>query len=182
MIKLGGVLRKARLSKGLTLDDVASKCGYSKALLSRIENNNVFPSIDSLTRISLVLELSLYDIFSSLPTPETAVLRRGERRRLKIEEEELQLELLASDIHSIAMLPILLSDEAGSGSRRQMREHPGQEWALVTKGKMEVTVGDNTYVLKEGDTIYFDSGIPHKFVNAGKEPSEGINITFPPNY
>ena len=182
MIKLGGILKKARRDKGLTLTDVASRSGYSKALLSRIENDNVFPSIDSLIRIASVLELSLYDIFSSIPTPDTAVLRRGERRRLKLEDEELQLELLASDINNIAMLPVQYSDRPGSGSRRRMREHPGQEWALITKGKMEVTVGDKKYLLAEGDTIYFDSAIPHKFVGVGMEPAEGINVTFPPNY
>lgn len=182
MIKLGGVLRKGRLDKGLTLDDVAGKCGYSKALLSRIENNNIFPSIDSLTRVAAVLELSLYEIFSSVPTPDTAVLRRGKRRRLKLEDEELHLELLASDPNDIAMLPVLYSDKPGSGSERPVREHPGQEWAIITKGKVEVTVGSKKYLLKEGDSIYFDSGIPHKFNNVGKEHAEGINITSPPNY
>ena len=161
---------------------MAGRCGYSKALLSRIENDNIFPSIDSLTRIASVLELSLYDIFSSVPTPDTAVLRREERRRLRLEDEELELEVLASDIYNISMLPVQYSDKPGSDSERRMREHPGQEWAFITKGKMEVTVGNNKYLLKEGDTIYFDSAIPHKFVNAGSEPAEGINVTFPPNY
>jgi transcriptional regulator with XRE-family HTH domain len=180
MIKIGSVLKNARVEKGMTLDDVATKSGYSKALISRIENNNVFPSIDSLSKIVEVLELSLYDVFSTVSTDDPAILRKKDRRKFTMPEGDFELELLVSDQKTVAMLPILYSGEPGSHSTHQMGEHVGHEWTFVIKGQVEVRVGSREYLLKEGDSIYFNSGIPHSYVNVGKIRAEGVVITIPP--
>ncbi len=182
MIKLGGSLKKARESKGLTLDAVALKCGYSKALISRIENNNVSPSIDSLSKIAAALNLSLYDIFASSPTNETVIYRKADRQKFKIEDGNFEIEILAPYPSENTMLPILYSGLPGSHSNHRPEERAGQEWAIVLEGKVEVTVGNQQYLLKKGDTIYFNSGIPHKYANVGKTPAKGLCVTTPPNY
>ena len=182
VIELGGVLKKARLKKALTLDDVATKCGYSKALISRIENNNVFPSIESLSKIAEVLEVPLYDIFASIPMKDHVIVRKSDRERFKVSDGEFEMEFLAPNPQGVSMLPILYSGEPKAHSTHRMGEHVGQEWSVITKGKVEVTVGDRKYLLKEGDSIYFNSGIPHKYVNVGKEHAYGVCITIPPSY
>jgi len=182
MIKLGSVLKKARFDNRMTLDDVAKKSGYSKALISRIENNNVFPSIDSLSKIAAVLEISLYNIFSSVSTDNEAILRKADRTKYHIEDGGFELEFLVPDQNKVAMLPILYSGEPGAHTTHKMGEHPGQECVIITKGQVELTVGEEAYHLKEGDAIYFNSGIPHGITNTGKTRSEGICLTMPPAY
>lgn len=182
MVKLGRILKRARLEKKMTLEDVASRCGYSKALISRIENNNVSPSIESLTKIAGVLEIPLYDIFASLPLEEPVVLRRADRTRFQVSEGDFSMEFLVPNPQNVSMLPMLYSGTPGSHSRDRMSEHPGQEWAIILKGSAEVTIGDKRYLLKEGDSIYFNSGIPHKYSSAGKKPGVGLAVTIPPNY
>jgi transcriptional regulator with XRE-family HTH domain len=181
MVKLGGTLKKVRHEKGLTLDDVAAKCGYSKALISRIENNNVSPSIYSLSRIAAALDLTLYDIFASTPS-DTVVCRRANRQRFRVETGNFELEILAPYPGDSAMLPILYSGAPGSHSSERNSERAGQEWAIVLEGKVEVTVGARKHLLNKGDSIYFNSGLPHRYVNVGKAPAKGICVTTPPNY
>ncbi len=182
MVELGEVLKKARLEKGLTLEDVATSCGYSKALISRIENNNVFPSIESLSKIASALDLPLYDIFASLPSDESVVLRKSDRGRFKVEDGDFEMEFLILEPQGNAMLPVRYSGEPGAHSTHRMGMHIGQEWAIVTKGTVEVTVGEKKYILKKDDTIYFNSGLPHKYVNVGKDRAHGICVTIPPSY
>jgi transcriptional regulator with XRE-family HTH domain len=182
MVKLGGVIKKARLKKGFTLDEVASRCGYSKALISRIENDNVFPSIESLSRISDVLEFPLYDIFASIPFEEPVVLGKAERHKFRVNEGQFNLEFLVPNPNNVGMLPILYAGNPGARSTERMGQHIGQEWSIVMKGKVEVVVGEKSYLLREGDAIYFNSTIPHKYVNAGSEAAYGICITIPPAY
>ena len=62
-VNIGGRLKKARHEKGFTLKVVAEKSGYSKALISRIENGNVSPSINSLLKIASALEIKPHDLF-----------------------------------------------------------------------------------------------------------------------
>lgn len=182
MIEIGNVLKNARSEKGMTLDEVATKSGYSKALISRIENNNVFPSIDSLSKIVEVLELSLYDVFSSISIDDPAILRKKDRRKFRMHEGDFEIELLVPDQNAVAMLPILYSGDPGSHSTHQMGEHVGQEWTYILKGQVQITVGEHEYILKEGDSIYFNSSMSHSYANVGKIRAEGVVITIPPKY
>ncbi|MHC4664309.1 MAG: helix-turn-helix domain-containing protein, partial [Planctomycetota bacterium] len=60
---LGEKIRKLRHDGEMTLQDIAGKTGYSKALISRIENDSVSPSINSLVKIAAALEIRLYELF-----------------------------------------------------------------------------------------------------------------------
>jgi transcriptional regulator with XRE-family HTH domain len=182
MVKLGGVIRKARLKKGFTLDEVASRCGYSKALISRIENDNVFPSIASLSKIAGVLDFPLYDIFASIPIEEPVVLRKDERKKFHVNEGEFDLEFLVPNPRNVSLLPIMYSGRPLAHSTRRMGEHSGQEWSIVLEGKVEVSIGESRYILKEGDAIFFNSAVPHKYVNIGNELACGVCVTIPPSY
>ncbi|GAB4337960.1 MAG: cupin domain-containing protein [Candidatus Abyssubacteria bacterium] len=179
---LGPTLKKARLDKGYTLEDVASQSGYSKALISRIENNNVSPSIESLTKIAGVLGLALHDIFASIPLEDPIILRKGDRTRFKVKGGDFDMEFLVPNPHTVSMLAMLYTGDPGAHSTHGMGAHPGQEWAIIIKGKVEVTVGQRNLLLKEGDSIYFNSNIPHKYINVGRGPAEGVAVTIPPSY
>jgi quercetin dioxygenase-like cupin family protein len=60
--------------------------------------------------------------------------------------------------------------------------HEGEECALVLRGRVVITVGDVDYELNEGDSIYYDSGLPHKARAAGEEAAEIVSAITPPNF
>jgi quercetin dioxygenase-like cupin family protein len=66
-------------------------------------------------------------------------------------------------------------DVGGSSSQDDLfMRHAGREYGLVLAGTLEVTVGFETYALGPGDSISFDSTIPHRLRNAGSEPVTGV--------
>jgi transcriptional regulator with XRE-family HTH domain len=182
MLKIGSVLKQTRLEKRMTLEDLSSKCGYSKALISRIENNSVSPSIASLTKISETLDLKLYDIFANVDVDEPAILRNEERQKFSVRDGKYEIEFLTTSLPSKMMQPLLVSLKSGSDSGKGTDLHNGEEFLLVLKGKAEILVGENRYILRQGDSIYFKSSIPHRYKSIGKGKTVSLAVTYPPYY
>jgi quercetin dioxygenase-like cupin family protein len=80
------------------------------------------------------------------------------------------------------MEPLLFKMNEKAASGPSMYKHYGQEFALVIKGTVEITLNDAVYVLKKGDSIYFNSSTPHSFRNVGKEEAEAIWVVTPPTF
>jgi transcriptional regulator with XRE-family HTH domain len=182
MLKMGGVLKKARVERSMTLADLSARCGYSKALISRIENNNVSPSIESLTKISEALDLKLYDIFAAVEVYEPAIVREKDRERFSAAEGTAGIEFLTTGSSSKLMQPLLLSLEAGAESSERVNAHGGEEFFLVLKGMVEVYVGDYRYVLKTGDSVCYKATVPHGARNVSSKRSSALVIMSPPYF
>ncbi len=182
MLKMGGILKKARLEKGMTLENLSSRCGYSKALISRIENNSVSPSISSLTKISQALSLKLYDIFAEVDVDDPLILKKGDREQFWVPNGKYEMEFLTTGSSKKMMQPLLLSLESGAETPGGFISHKGEKFVLVLGGALEVVVGDEAHALKPGDSIHFRSTIPHRFANRGKTTSVSVTITYPPYF
>ncbi|GAB4348546.1 MAG: XRE family transcriptional regulator [Candidatus Abyssubacteria bacterium] len=182
MLKMGNILKNARVSQGLTLEELSSKCEYSKALLSRVENNSVSPSIESLTKISEALGLKLYDVFASAEIDEPVILRRDKRQRFTLSDGQCEIEFLTSPIASKMMQPLLVSLLDGNQRWTGADPHNGEEFLVVLEGKAEVLVGQNKFVLNKGDSIYFKSVSPHYYRKLGKGKTVSLAVTYPPFY
>ena len=61
-------------------------------------------------------------------------------------------------------------------------KHVGDEFALVLRGRLKVILDDEEYLLDFGDSIYFNSGIPHIFLNANTGETEVLSVNTPPNF
>jgi len=182
MLKMGRVLKKARLGKGMTLEDLSSRCGYSKALISRIENDSVSPSISSLTKISQALGLKLYDIFAEVDIEDPLILKTDEREKFWVPNGKYEMEFLTTGSSKKMMQPLLVSLESGSEMPGGFISHKGEKFVHVLKGSLEVTVGEEKHSLKAGDSMHFKSTIPHRFANKGKSRSVSVSVAYPPYY
>lgn len=182
ILKMGGVLKTARLEKGMTLENLSSRCGYSKALISRIENDSVSPSISSLTKISQALNLKLYDIFAEVDVEDPLILKKGDREQYWVPSGKYEMEFLSTGSSRKKMQPLLLSLESGAETPGGFISHKGEKFLLVLSGSLEVSVGDEKHSLKAGDSIHFKSTIPHKIANRGKTKSVSVTVTYPPYF
>ena len=182
MLKMGGILKKTRQEKGMTLEDLSSKCGYSKALISRIENNSVSPSISSLTKISQTLNLKLYDIFAEVEVENPLIFRKGEREKFWVPNGRYEMEFLTTGSSKKLMQPLMVSLDSGAEAPAGFVSHKGEKFLLVLKGTVEVVAGEDKHILKSGDSIHFRSTAPSSFKNIGKTKSVSVAITYPPYY
>ena len=174
---LGRALKQRRLAQHLTIQDVADLCGISRGMLSRIENSQAAPSLDTLHRICRGMGISMSNLFKDFDVPDggaryvpkgegMVVVRRGTKRGHSYE-------LLSYDQGPKKLFEpflITLDDESEVFPRFQ---HEGTEFIYMLAGELEYRVGKHSYLLKSGDAITFQGNIPH-----GPEALRSVPIRF----
>jgi transcriptional regulator with XRE-family HTH domain len=172
----GGKLRAIREKRGLTLKEVAEKAGVSESLVSQIERNRVSPAIDTLLGLAEVLDLDLEYLFSDYYRDRGLyVVRKTERTGFS--KPGVRYERLAR-MEGIEAYYITLDAGAKTGSLEY--GHAGWELGIVEEGNAEISVGNETHVLRAGDSISFRSESPHVVTNRGKKPLRVCWIVTPP--
>lgn len=178
-MKIGKELKRIRVSQGMTLEELSNKCGYSKALISRVETGSVSPSLTSLMKMVSSLGLKLHDLFTAIERGQASVVRKGEEKRFYTEGKSM-MEFLATDISTKKMEPVRITAPSGYVSGDKSDVHYGEEFLFVLGGKIEISAGDSTHKLGQGDSIYLSAGTPYQWRNAGKDEAKLISITTPP--
>jgi transcriptional regulator with XRE-family HTH domain len=190
---LGGRLRLEREQRGLSLRKLASQLGISPSALSQIETGRSQPSVGTLYSIVSALGLSFDELFAAeagdgkkqqaSPAPratggkqpqEEIVTRAGERPTIELESGVVWERLNPVGEREIEFLEVTY-DVGGASSRgNTFVHHGGREYGLVLSGTLKVTVGFEAYELSPGDSICFDSAVPHRLETVGKQPAKAI--------
>jgi transcriptional regulator with XRE-family HTH domain len=178
---LGQHIRGLRKQLGLTLRQLAEATGCSESMLSKIENGKGNPSINALHNISRALGTNMGALFA--PTPEAGVvMRKGERRLVQMPGAKgVILEYLAPHLPGHVLQAHIHIVEPGGGGLDSIR-HEGEEVGYVLEGELDLTVDGQNYLLKEGDSFFFDSSLPHAYRNPGQGTVRVIWANTPPTF
>ena len=179
-LDLGKTLRKVRNEKGVSLSELAEKTGYTKSFISQVEKNKTSPSLSSLFRIIDALGISPQEILHEEGFSEKIMVRKSEREVYYHKKSKAKFEFLYTKNPGRKMEPLFIHLKAGGFS--DSYSHEGEEFGTILKGKLELTVGDETYHLKEGDCVYFSSRINHHWKNNGSEEVIALWVTTPPSF
>lgn len=179
-VNIGERLKKVRLEKGYTLKDVAAKSGYSKALISRIENGNVSPSINSLLKIASALDVKPHDLFLPAKDAEPTLVQKADRKKVKMDGGKVEVEFLTVQSGEKKIEPLLITVERGATTGSKLGGQNGEIWTMQLKGRMELTLGDKKHILDEGDCAYFKTSVPHSFRSIGRAKSVAFCVITPP--
>ena len=201
---VGGRLREQRDRLGLTLRELARRLDVSPSLVSQIETGKIQPSVRTLYAMVSELGLSLDEIFelsgaavrsapaarpprddarpAQAPAPpplSTAarVQRVDDRRAIELESGVRWERLTAWNDRDIEFLLAIYEVGGASSSDGRLVRHSGREFGLVLSGTLSVTVGFEDHVLRPGDSISFESTIPHRLHNDGDEVVRAIWVT-----
>jgi transcriptional regulator with XRE-family HTH domain len=179
--KLGANIRRVRKRRALTMQQVAGLSGLSISFLSQVERDLVSPSVNSLQKISRALGIQIGGFFEG-QGGSGRVVRAAERPRLiypNRSEEEYLLTPVGS--RKLQVLYYRLKPGATSGDKPYSHDSD-EECGLVLKGRLEVSVGGETYTLQAGDAVTFDSHLPHAWRNTSREICEAVWVVTPPGY
>ena len=178
---IGRRIRTLRKEKGFTLAQMAELCQCSSSLLSQIETGAVNPSFSTLKSISDALGISMASLFeTSITLKDTPLspIHANERKTLST-GGGVSLQLLSNGtafpcefIHT--RLP------AGASTGNVLYKHEGKECGLVLEGELVVETGGESYHMRRGDTITFDSSIPHRITNPGKKEAVSVWVNTVP--
>ena len=176
--QLGRRIRSLRTERGLTLAGLATRVGITRSFLSGVERGVAYPSLMVLRSLAAALEVPVFLLFTA-PETNGMVVRRDARKVIRAPGAPVSYELISPDLrHKMEMILVRLKPGVDSSAMA----HEGEECALVLKGRVVITVADVDYELNEGDSIYYDSGLPHKARAAGDEPAEVVSAITPPNF
>ncbi|MDR3045738.1 MAG: cupin domain-containing protein [Desulfovibrio sp.] len=180
---LGAQIRMLRKARGMTLRELADKAGCSESMLSKVENGKGNPSINVLHNISRALDTNMGSLF--LPEARSGVVqRKGERHLAQLlggEGRGIILEYLSPHQPGHVLQAHIHIVEPG-GSTNGTISHEGEEVGYVLEGELELTVEDQVHLLKEGDSFFFDSALPHAFRNPGAATVRVIWVNTPPTF
>lgn len=170
----GHKLRLIRKQRGLTMRELAEKADVSVGQISQIERGQVVPTLVLFWKLCKVLEIPLDFFFEEDSVEqEKVVVRKNKRKQIHFPQSNVVYHLLSP--HDKGNLDFLLIEiEPGEIHNPEQVTHGGEECGIVQKGQLTVLLGDQKYVLEEGDSIQFQSSIPHRFKNEGKETSISI--------
>lgn len=172
---IGSKIKALRQVRRKTLQDVADDTGFSPALISQIENNNVSPPIATLSRIAKVLGVRVgYFFRDEGPEEEYEVIRKEERPSVTRVisrsggEHGYTYHALTHKKRDKIMEPFVLFVDAGMRDDRNLYSHEGEEFLLILKGEAELLLENERIVLREGDSVYFESSLRHRLLAHGQ--------------
>lgn len=182
---LGAAIRHARRNRALTLEQVARKTRLSVSYLSQLERDRMPPSLSSLKRIAEALDVPAGSLMfaktGARSDAPVAVVRQAERKRLVFPGSEIRYEMLTPDLRRRASM-LWLHAAAGAESGPAAFAHEGEDAVVVLQGRLAVEVGGLWHELATGDSIYFDSQLPHRWRNPTKRATIAIWVSTPPSF
>ena len=181
---VGEKIRKVREKKKMSLSDLAEKTGYSSAILSQIENHLLSPSLGTLIQISHALEVPLSELFGEKRGHSYTIVRKDERKLIsRFASKEgvnygYTYESLGYDKKNRRMEPFIVTLEPATVKHAKLSSHSGEEFIYVLEGEMEVELRDLKDTLFPGDSIYYDSTLPHRVACVGETPAKILAVLF----
>jgi transcriptional regulator with XRE-family HTH domain len=172
---VGSVVRRLRQEKGMTLKELAAASGVSVGMLSQIERKLANPSVRVLTGIRRALDAPVSVLFEEAERPQidhSFVRRVGKRPILDLGEMRKEL-ITHSGAHNTQIMILHIDPGASSGGQISYSAEKG---GLVLSGEIELTVNNETALLRAGDGFAFDSALPHGFSNCGEETARVLWI------
>ncbi|MDT8441558.1 MAG: XRE family transcriptional regulator [Desulfuromonadales bacterium] len=168
--KIGAKIKKLRKARKLTLQDVAQETGFSPALISQIENNNVSPPIATLSKIARFFDVKIGTFFEDEEEEcRYEVVRKHERRLVNRVISKAgtghgyTYEALSFRKRNSRMEPFVVT-VSERPDEETLYNHEGEEFLLILKGKAEIILENERILLDEGDAVYFDAALKHRLL------------------
>jgi transcriptional regulator with XRE-family HTH domain len=179
-MNLGKRIQDLRRRRGLTTGELAARVQVTSGFISQLEHGKTDPSLQTLQRVAAALQVPLsYLLLDDESKPQ--VIRKGERNVIHVGNGGLCASIL-SPLPSRNLELVLLELPTGGVPWAKLGFHNGHECHLVVKGKVRACYGDESYLLDEGDSIFWDGTAPHRLENVGDEEAQIVMALTPPAF
>ena len=179
---IGDKLRALRLKKKMGLVELGRHTGLSAAMLSKVERGKLFPTLPTLLRMALVFSVGLEYFFSDDKKRQVvAIVRRAERKRFPERPDGRDISFYFESLDFAAVERKLNAYYAEfqplQPGKARLHQHPGIEFLSVLRGKLQLRIAAEEHVLESGDSIYFDSSLPHSYRRVSQKPCSAMVVT-----
>jgi transcriptional regulator with XRE-family HTH domain len=169
-MEIGVRIKKIRTQQKRTLQEIADASGFTKSLLSKIENGVVIPPVATLTKIAKALGVKVSTLVEQEQNGDKIFTPSVEIRPDKLTQTEKGYSIypFASEHVNKKMQPFLFCGTKGEVLEHTL-SHEGEEFIYMLEGEMKFKVGNIEYILKPGDSLYFNSVEGHGVIPLSDE-------------
>ncbi|NYT37248.1 helix-turn-helix domain-containing protein [Allopusillimonas soli] len=178
-------LKALRRKHQFSLEQLAQRTGLTKSYLSKLERALSEPSISTVLKLAQAYEIGIPELMGTHrdgKDESISVVRRNEREPLDrgSPSQGYRYEAMAGNRLVRVMDPFVVYPPRANEAAPVSFPHAGEEFMLVLKGAISITIGDRKFTLAKGDSIYFDSEIPHKLITTSKVDAQVLVVASRP--
>jgi transcriptional regulator with XRE-family HTH domain len=167
--RLGERVRVLRRERGMTLEVLAGRSGVSRAMISKLERGEKNPTLVVAAKVAEGLGVSLSQLVGVEEKREVVVVPKERRMVVRDPDTSFERQLLSPSFGGRGIEFIRNVVPRGSGSGEFPPHRRGvEEYVVVERGRLRAILGGEEYLLEEGDALYFEADVPHRFDNAGE--------------
>jgi transcriptional regulator with XRE-family HTH domain len=170
-----------RKQKGWTLQQLADEVNVSAAFISQVEHGKVSPSIFTLRSLAKALGRRTVDFFIDELVDDPVVMPEAGWTEVDMPGWDATIRQMVRLVGNKQMQPFHTVIQPGGGSPERYA-HPGEEFGVVLKGEMTLTVGDRVSLVRAVGSFYYSCLLPHAWVNEGDEACEVVWVVTPPSW
>lgn len=182
--KIGDKIRGLRIANRLSLEDVANRAELSESTISKIEDNILSPPLGYLVSLAKVFGISVGEFFGDSADSPFCIVRSDDRKTVSRFNSldgtscGYSYESLGHQKKNRQMEPFLVTLNPTEIPQAEPNQHIGEEIIFVLEGKVDVRILDHTDVLNPGDSIYYDSNMPHIVSCHGNKPATILAVIY----
>jgi transcriptional regulator with XRE-family HTH domain len=177
MVYLGQKLRKLRKEQNLTQLELAQQVGITNGQVSTIERGVSSPSLATLHRIARALNVPMQEFFEDERNKEIELVRKGKGRKVASTREDLTVEVLCARSDRGAFNVLFLDLDAGELRLAPRPSVPEEYYLYVLRGKCEIEIQGDSYVLDPGDSIFVKAQREQIIRNVGGDNFRALVVT-----
>ncbi|MBC7266623.1 MAG: cupin domain-containing protein [Anaerosomatales bacterium] len=186
--RIGKKLTTVRESLGLSREELAERAACDASVIERLESGELAPSLAPLIKITRALGVRLGTLLDDDANVGPVVCRAADAERTaRLKSLETSSDAGVLDFYSLAagkssrhMEPFLIDVNPAGASSHAPSQHEGEEFIYVLEGEIEVAYGKEVHRLAPGDSIYYDSIVPHEVRAAGDAPARILAVVYAP--
>lgn len=183
-MSVGERIRSLRIEKAMSPAELAGKSGISQEDLARVEDNELSPPLGIIINLAKALAVQVGDIFGDSGDSPYCIVRSNNGdavSRFKSGSTKscgYSYQGLGQQKRNRQMEPFLVTLNPVENQEVLANDHIGEEFIYVLEGKVEVSLSGHKDILNPGDSIYYDSNMPHVISCHGNEPAKILAVIY----
>jgi len=180
-------IKSIRERQDMTIEELSEASGVKLEVLQAMENGEVIPSLTPLTKMARALGVRLGTFLDDTPQIGPVVTRAGKpTNSIYFSGREDVTNATNLEFHSLGagkidrnMDPFIIDIEYEEGEK-ELSSHEGEEFIYVLEGEIEVIYGKDSFKISTGDSIFYDSVVPHHLHATGEKKSKILAVLYTP--
>ena len=186
---VGSKIKGIRESKNISIEEVSERSGLSTEQINSIETDQNLPSLGPLIKIARALGVRLGTFLDDSDALGPIVCRAADREKdssisfsndATDARKHMEYHPLAQQKAGRHMEPFVIDINPEENPEFQLSAHEGEEFIYVMQGEIEIVYGKDTYKLKEGDSIFYDSIVKHHVHGAPGKSAKILAVVYIP--